>query len=568
MEATVVSNLLFVIAFSLVFTGDAPSRQPSPGAPAPTKAQASADQPPSGGAPSSPSHLPTVLPPHYGDGDSAMIGHPCTNGNEKRGGYFLHRFIGAYCDEFQGKDDSCAANGDSCKSSNGNAGGNCGKNDAGENECGNGNGPEAEEKPRRALPAPFNSPPFPTAEYQGFPLIGVPPSDAVYPFMKAVYDGPYGDAIKDTRVKFYGWVNASGTWSTAKNSNTPTSYWINPNSFDLQQLVFRLERQADTVQTDRIDWGFRSTGLYGIDYRYMTAGGWGSDQLLVNNLLRGWDPTEQYVEVYIPGIAQGMLLTIGRWIATPDIETQFAPDNYLGTHSILFTHDIYTQTGVMATVMLNPQWTVQAAIHAGADMAPWYAGAIPTGMFGVRWVSRDNNDSFYTVLNAINNAEFQYFDLRGRPAGHHNYNIIQTTWQHRFNKEVQTRTEVYYMWENNSALGGTPSIGPFQFNTGGGIGPTIPGTSKAYGVLNYTMFQVSNKDFITVRNEWWKDETGFRSGFPGNYTSNTIGLTHNFNSTFQIRPEIGYYRNWNNPAFDNGARKNLLLYGFDVTLRF
>ena len=47
------------------------------------------------------------------------------------------------------------------------------------------------------------------------------------------------------------------------------------------------------------------------------------------------------------------------------------------------------------------------------------------------------------------------------------------------------------------------------------------------------------RDLITVRNEWWKDETGFRSGFPGNYTSNTIGLTHNFNSLLQIRPEIG-----------------------------
>ena len=97
----------------------------------------------------------------------------------------------------------------------------------------------------------------------------------------------------------------------------------------------------------------------------------------------------------------------------PDIETQFAPDNYMGTHSLLFTVDVYTETGIMATVMLDKQWTVQAAIHAGADMAPWYAGATPTGMFGVRWVSEDNNDSFYTVLNAINNAKFRYFDLDG-----------------------------------------------------------------------------------------------------------------------------------------------------------
>lgn len=35
------------------------------------------------------------------------------------------------------------------------------------------------ESKRRALPAPFASPPFPSAEYQGYPLIGVPPSDTV-----------------------------------------------------------------------------------------------------------------------------------------------------------------------------------------------------------------------------------------------------------------------------------------------------------------------------------------------------------------------------------------------------
>ena len=112
----------------------------------------------------------------------------------------------------------------------------------------------------------------------------------------------------------------------------------------------------------------------------------------------------------------------------------------------------------MATVMLDKQWTVQAALHAGADMAPWYNGAQPTGMAGVRWVSEDNCDSVYTVLNAINNAKFRYFQVRGQPAGHHNYNIIQSTWQHKFNDDVHTKTEAYYMWERDAAVGGTPSI--------------------------------------------------------------------------------------------------------------
>jgi hypothetical protein len=92
--------------------------------------------------------------------------------------------------------------------------------------------------------------------------------------------------------------------------------------------------------------------------------------------------------------------------------------------------------------------------------------------------------------------------------------------------------------------------------------------SLAYGVLNYTMFAINKQDYITLRNEWWRDERGMRSGFPGNYTSHTIGLSHNFNSVLQVRPEIGYYRNWDNRAFDLGTKHGIVLYGFDLTFRF
>jgi hypothetical protein len=452
------------------------------------------------------------------------------------GGLFFRRFVHAYCEEFKKKD----VTGDS--------------------------EPPA---PRRALPAPLPSPPMPSGEWQGSPLIGVPPDASVYPLMKAIYGGPWGDEIKESRIKAYGWINASGNWSTAKNSNTPDSYWIVPNRVELDQLVFRVERQLDSVQTDHVDWGFRSTVLYGIDYRYMTAGGWFSDQLLKNNRLYGADPTEQYFEVYIPGIAQGLILRAGRWIACPDIETQFAPDNYMGTHSLLFTFDTYTQTGVLATAMLNQQWTVQAGINAGNDMAPWYKGAIPCGMFGVRWVSTENNDSIYAVLNQINNAQFRHFEQYGEPLGHDNFNYPVVTWQHKFNDTVHTKTEGYFMWQRNAELGGTPSAGPLEpWGGGGGDGQLLPGISYAYGIVNYTMFQLSKSDFLTFRNEWWKDERGMRSGFPGNYTSNAIGLTHNFNSVLQVRPEVGYYRNWNNDAFDLGTKQGIWLCGLDVTLRF
>jgi hypothetical protein len=424
---------------------------------------------------------------------------------------------------------------------------------------------------RRALPPPLPSPPMPSGEWQGYPLVGVPYDTTRYPLMKELQGTWPGDLLDSERIRVYGWLNASANVSTSKNSNTPDSYWIVPNSVQLDQTILRVERQVDSVQTDHVDWGFRSTFLFGIDYRYMVAGGWwpADVQLLEHNFLYGVDLTEQYFDMYVPWVGQGTIVRVGRWIACPDIETQFAPDNYIGTHSILFTFDTYTQTGVMVTTMLNKQWMIQGAIHAGTDMAPWYRGAIPTGMFGIRWVSEDNNDSIYAVLNDINNARFRHFFEDGQPAGHDNFNYPVVTWQHRFNDIVHTKQEAYFMWQRDAELGGTPSIGPLQsFGGGGGDGTLLPGISLAYGTVNYTMFHLSARSFITIRNEWWKDERGMRSGFPGNYTSHAIGLTYNFTPELQVRPEIGYYRNWNEPAFDLGTRQGMFLAGVDVTLRF
>ena len=425
------------------------------------------------------------------------------------------------------------------------------------------------EPERRALPAPFESPPFPSGEFQGYPLIGVPYSDTDYPLTKALYKTCWGEALKKKRIKVYGWINASGNLSNCKNSNSPDSYWIVPNRIELDQIVLRAEREVDSVQMEHLDVGFRSSILVGMDYRFMTAGGWTSAQLLKHNNLYGYDFTEQYVDIYTPRVAQGMIVRIGRWIACPDIETQFAPDNYMGSHSILFTFDTYTQTGIMLTVMLNKYWTVQACLHAGTDMAPWYKGALPTGMFGVRWVSRSNKDSIYLVLNDINAAKFRRFHMYGQPLGHDNFNYLVGTWQHAFSKKFITKTEGYFMWQRDSVVGGTPSAGPAEpYGGGGGIGPNIPGTTWTYGVVNYTMYAFSDKGFVTLRNEYWRDIDGERSGFPGTYSSHAIGLSYNFTPLLQFRPEVGYYRNWNNKAFDLGKRSWLLLCGADVTLRF
>ena len=82
------------------------------------------------------------------------------------------------------------------------------------------------------------------------------------------------------------------------------------------------------------------------------------------------------------------------------------------------------------------------------------------------------------------------------------------------------------------------------------------------------MFQLTQRSFLTVRNEWWNDQEGERTGYATPYTDNTIGVTFFANPDLMIRPEVGYYRSWDTPAFNNGTRQNMILAGCDVTLRF
>lgn len=511
----------------------------------------------------------------------------------KKEGHLLKRIWGYYCDEFKEKkdDDKDKCNGDDKDKCNGDE--KKEDDDPGKRPWLQHIDPVTNEKRWDAYPEPWSSPPFPMSEYQGYPLPGVGPVDERYPVMEALYDGPWGDAIKESRIKFYGWVTGVGVFSTANhtsppgttvdkpaNIDAPDSYWVVGNRVNLDQAVFRLEREPNLADPDHMDIGFRSTVFYGMDYRYTYAEGWlGDNEFQKHNLLYGWDPIEQYVDWWIPFIGKGLDIRIGRWVACPDIETQLAPDNYLGSHSILFTVDTYTQTGIMFTQRINKNLIVQAGLNAGDDQAPWGKNIEPSGYFGVRYVFSNNRDAVYTVLNQINDARYRNYTINGIPAGHDNYNYEVTTWEHVFTKNIHTKTEAYYMWENDAVLGGTPSIGPTGYGAGGGLADInsysnlthFPFTTQAFGVLNYTMFAIptiAKDDFITIRNEFYRDASGFRLAFPGTYSSHTIGITHNFNKLLQIRPEIGYYRDWTGPAFDSGNARGMWQYGMDATIRF
>src|SRR6202167_2197450 len=116
-----------------------------------------------------------------------------------------------------------------------------------------------------------------------------------------------------------------------------------------------------------------------MDYRFTTSKGIFSNQLIGENNKYGYDPVMAYIDLYFPHVADGLNIRIGRYISLPDIEAQLAPNNYTYTHSLTYTYDCYTQTGINATIKFSNFFSFQAGVSPGCDTAAWKPSAQWTG---------------------------------------------------------------------------------------------------------------------------------------------------------------------------------------------
>src|SRR6476620_12113667 len=148
------------------------------------------------------------------------------------------------------------------------------------------------------------------------------------------------------------------------------------------------------------------------------------------------------LDLYIPTVATGMNIRVGRIISEPDSEAQLAPNNLMSSHSILYGFDPYTQEGIFTTTKINNQWTIQAGISCGTDVAIWQddPGRQPTGTVMIQWTSPNQMDSIYAGDNAFNDGKF----------GYNNLQQIVGTWTHKFNDKIFTATEAWYMYMNDA----------------------------------------------------------------------------------------------------------------------
>jgi len=415
------------------------------------------------------------------------------------------------------------------------------------------------EPPRRGPPSPLNSPPFPNSDwsYGGAPDIGAPDTN-VPPLMQALYTGPNGKAWADSRVKVYGWLEGSLNLSTSGQSNRPAAYDIYANRVELDQAVLYIERLPDTVQTDTVDWGFHLSGLFGTSYRFTLNKGYFSQQLLDQNRQYGFDPVLEYFDLYIPQVADGMNIRVGRFISVPGIEAQLAPNNYVYTHSLLYSIDPFTDTGIIGTIKLNDRWLVQLALTVGHDVAPWTGDARPSGTACISYTFNHGNDNLYPCANGLNNGKYAYNNLQ----------MFDTTWYHKFNATWHLATEAWYMYERD-----VPNVaGPVPLEKGANGAFCSPGQARCFApewaVVNYVEKQLSSTNFVSMRTDFLDDLKGQRTGFKTSYTEGTLMWGHWVGSTILFRPELRFDHSFQARAYDLGTRNSQFQLAMDVIFKF
>jgi hypothetical protein len=440
----------------------------------------------------------------------------------------------------------------------------------------------------RGDPPPVSGPPFPFSMWPigGAVWIGQPWTQAG-PLMTALWNGPHGDAWKKSKIQIYGWLNVGANFSTSKSGvnpslgkyeNFPTAYDEVPNAIEPDQEVLYIEREPDTVQTDHFDWGFRLSGLWGLDYRFTTAKGYFSQQLLGHPPGKeyGFDPVMMYLDLYFPHIGQGTDLRIGRYISLPDIEAQLAPNNYTYSHSLLYTFDCYTQTGTTATTRINSHWTTQVGLSPGCETAPWnLTDSRLTLNWCVQYSWRTSKDNLYLCDNETN---------LGKDSGKYGYNNLQAyylTWYHVIDKNWHSSTETWYQWMKqvpNLAYspppGSTlPPVDPIQPETNDNGAICASHTvftcyAPEWAIVNYLERQFGAHNYISIRNEYFDDIVGQRTGTKTRYTEHLFGWGHWIGTTVLFRPEVRYEHSYDNPAYQNGTKKSQLTAAGDVIFFF
>jgi hypothetical protein len=197
---------------------------------------------------------------------------------------------------------------------------------------------------------------------------------------------------------------------------------------------------------------------------------------------------------------------------------------------------------------------VQIGVNASSDVAPWENDAKPTVTGCLQWSSDSSWDTVYVCANGTNDANY----------GFNNVNLYQFMWYHKITDRLWVATEDYYEYQKN-----VPTVSTIPgANAALCPAPATECTAGVYAASLYVMYQLTDRDYIGLRNEAFDDVRGQRTGFATWYTENTLAWVHWLTPSIEVRPEIRYDHSYNAAAYGNGTKNSQFVFASDIIVKF
>ncbi len=129
---------------------------------------------------------------------------------------------------------------------------------------------------------------------------------------------------------------------------------------------------------------------------------------------------------------------------------------------------------------------------------------------------REYKDDIYACANSINSNKYAY----------NNLGAYYLTWYHKINEKWHFDTESWYQYERN-----VPSIfGTVPVENGANGAWCAAGEQTCFApewsVLNYVERKLGKKDTLSIRNEYFDDIKGQRTGYKDRYTEHEVSWNH------------------------------------------
>ena len=388
-----------------------------------------------------------------------------------------------------------------------------------------------------------------------------PPAPSLGLLMSVLDKVGLAESLEKAGINIYGYTEGGymHDFSSPNLRGSPTFIGFNSfkNEANLDKISLNIERTVDPTKK-QFDLGFHLEGIYGADAAFIHSNGMWAAQTDRNQ----GDLLQAYVDVTFPDMP--LRLRVGKWIELAGFE-QFSaniygafgdPSRALYSYSYQFLFaEPGTQTGALATYVLNPQWTFDAGITRGWNQSLRDGNDVPDFLGRVTFNPSDKTSIIFVMTEG---PEFPIGAGRNLPAADksHSWTALDLVVTQKIDDKLRFGLGLDYV-----------------------EAPRIPGLSDGAkqwgGVAGYASYALDPHLTLNSRLEWYKDAAdGFSTGAPlsANYYEATVGVAikpfpnDKVFSNLLFRPEIRYDHS-DRLVFDGGDR-NQITFSIDTLFTF